>query len=286
MKNKQLLAQGKIESKQAGYELGRYAREVLGISNRQLQKIVRTKGLLVNGRLRHSKYKLQANDLIEAYLPSSEQIKIPPAPASELVVLYEDAWLLGAEKPASIPSYDIKSPRGLANQVVGYFAEQGLKLTPRPVHRLDTPTSGVVVFAKDAHTQTELSTAWQSHQVERFYWALCHGVITEPLELMMPINNQVAHTKVVPLEVHENYTELKIELITGRTHQIRQHLAAIDHPLVGDRRYGTGTGQKKHTRLALHATQVRFSHPHRKGELVAINSPIPRRDFSFLKVQP
>lgn len=282
MSKKQILAQARVEQSHVGYELGVYAKEVLAISNRQLQKAIRTKGLLVNDRVAHSKTKLRLSDQVQVLLPQAEQIKILPGPHFELVILYEDPWLLAVDKPAGLPSYDVHGNRGLGNQVAGYFLSQGLQLTPRPVHRLDTPTSGIVLFAKDAVTQTHLTRLWQEGQIRRFYWALCVGQITTPLELTMPINNQKAQTKVAPLKNQGGFTELQVELITGRTHQIRQHLAAIGHPLLGDRRYGTKPQQtKENTRLALHATNVCFPHPQRKGEALEITSPIPHGEFHF-----
>lgn len=280
MKSKQPLAKGRVEQNHVGYELGMYAKKVLGVSNRQLQKVVRTKGLLVNGRVSHSKTKLRLGDKVEAFLPRAEQIKIKPASPGQLVILHEDPWLLGVEKPVGVPSYAVEGNNGLANQVAGYFLSQDLQLTPRPLHRLDTPTSGVVVFAKDAQTQTKLSELWQQGKVKRFYWALCQGQLTKPLELTMPLNNRKACTKVRPLHNHGDFTELEVELVTGRTHQIRRHLALIDHPLLGDARYGTKfLENKENTRLALHASRVCFPHPQKVGELTCISSPIPYRDF-------
>ncbi len=283
MKNKQILADQLVQQDHVGYELGSYAKKVLAVSNRQLQKAVRTRGLRLNGRIAHSKTKISLGDRVQVLLPQAEQIKIAPTAHTHLVILHEDSCILAVNKPAGLPSYDVHGDHGLANQVAGYFLSQGLQLTPRPLHRLDTPTSGVLLFAKNARSQTLLTELWQEEQVQRFYWALCVGQITKPLKLTMPINNQKAYTKVDILKNHEEFTELKVELVTGRTHQIRQHLAAINHPLVGDRRYGKPTGNnEENTRLALHATSVCFPHPQRNGQVLEITSPIPYEEFPFL----
>ena len=186
MGKKQILAKEVVKDSEADIELGTYAKKVLGISNRRLQKVVRTKGLMVNGRSAHSKRKLRAGDQIEVRLPVVEQVKIPVANPGGLKVLYEDPWFVAVEKPAGIPTYAVHGSKGLANQVAGYFLTQGIKLTPRPIHRLDTPTSGVLLFAKDAQTQTLMNQLWQQNAVKRLYFALCSGHLDKEQEIDTP----------------------------------------------------------------------------------------------------
>lgn len=273
MKKKQTIQEIVIAEEHNTMELAIYIKKILGISNRQSQKIIRTKGLILNGRPVHSKTKLASGDYLEIKLPKAEQVKIPIASSQGLVILYEDEWILGVDKPIGIPTYAVKGKHGLANMVAGYYQNQNLKLTPRPLHRLDTPTSGVVLFAKDAITQTSMGKLWAQYKVRRFYRAICQGQILETLNIKIPLDKTSAHTKVIPLKVHENFTELEIELITGRSHQIRRHLAWSGHALIGDRRYGKG--QKKSTRLALHASCVRFPHPYKNNEILEISSEVP-----------
>lgn len=282
MDKKQVLANVIIEPEYSGLEIAPFLREVLGFSSRQLQKIIRTKGVLLNGRVAHSKTKLKVEDHLKITLPQAEQVKIQVASGNKLQILFEDSWFLGVEKPSGLPTYAIQGNHGLANQVAGYYHSLGQSLTPRPLHRLDTPTSGVVVFAKDAKTQSLMAELWNTGQVKRFYWALCEGQIHAPIEITTPIEKVPAHTRVEPLNFHDTFSELKVELMTGRTHQIRRHLSDLGHPLLGDRRYG----QKKNTRLALHATEVSFPHPHIVGERIAIISPIPLGDFRSIIPQP
>lgn len=278
MKEKLVVAEDKVAPGCAGMELGRFARDVMGVSSRRLQKAVRTQGLLLNGRPAHSKTKVRSGDFVQVVLPAREQVKLPAASPQNLRILYQDPWLLGIDKPAGLPTYSPHSPKGAANQVAGYFLAQGLKLTPRPVHRLDTPASGVLVFAKDAQTQQALTELWAQGQVQRCYYAICQGRLEKPLEIDLPLQGRPALTKVQPLAVHSHCTELAVELLTGRTHQIRRHLAALGHPLLGDGRYGLAQGDQ--SRLALHASSVSFPHPQKKGELITICSPIPRAELS------
>ncbi|HAI52807.1 MAG: RluA family pseudouridine synthase [Limnochordia bacterium] len=271
MQGKIIIKQAEVKPSEAGLELGVFAREVLGLSSRRLQKAVRTQGLMRNGRPAHSKSKLRAGDVVQVALPAQEQVKIPVAKAGGLRILYEDEWLLAADKPAGLPTYSVKDQGGLANQVAGYFLSRGLKLTPRPVHRLDTPASGVVLFAKEAEVQAEISALWAQGQVRRIYYAICLGKWERPGTIELPIQGRRAVTKLEPLKVHPHCTELLVELVTGRTHQIRRHLAALGHPLWGDVRYGGPRGP----RLALHALEVSFPHPRKKGEQLKICSPLP-----------
>lgn len=277
MQDKVIIAQGQADSKSAGQELGAFARQQLGVSSRRLQRAVRTGGLLLNGRPAHSKTRVRTGDRVQVALPTQEQLKIPPGDPSKLKVLYEDEWLLAVDKPSGLPTYAVQDTRGAGNQVAGYFRAQGLQLTPRPVHRLDAPASGVLVFAKDPQTQTALTEFWGSGKVQRFYYAICSGQLTVPQEVTLPLDGQPALTRVEPLRVHPHCTEVRAEILTGRTHQIRRHLSALGHPLLGDGRYGGQSGVKG--RLALHAQSVIFPHPYKKEELLTISSPIPKDEF-------
>lgn len=278
MSKKQLLFDVFLEADHAGLSLTNYAKDVLGISNRQLQRIVRTQGLILNGRKAHSRTKIKAGDRLKIYLPHNQQLKIVANTQANLEILYEDQWLFAVNKQAGILTYDSKGTQGLSNQVAGYYLAQGMKLTPRPVHRLDKPTSGLLLFAKDAQTQTKLNELWASKKVKRLYWALCQGRLSEPLLIEIELDQAQALTKVEPERFYETFTELKVELITGRTHQIRRHLSHLGHPLVGDKRYGTNN----YPRLALHARELRFPHPWQENKEVIIHSPIPYNDFKNL----
>lgn len=273
MSKKQVLQHNIIAPEHQGLEATLYAKEVLGISNRQLQKIVRTKGLMLNDRPIHSKTKLKAGDVLRLLLPFDEQVKIPIADPKGLIVLFEDPWLLGVEKPAGIPTYALENKPGLANQVTGYYVAQGIKITPRPLHRLDTPTSGVLVFAKGAKTQTLMNELWASGQVTRLYLALCQGQLREPLRIESDLDGKKALTKVSPLQLQPDFTRIQVEIVTGRTHQIRRHLAELGHPVLGDRRYEPR--KKTSPRLMLHGEAVSFMHPHEKGQRIEIISPCP-----------
>jgi 23S rRNA-/tRNA-specific pseudouridylate synthase len=133
-----------------------------------------------------------------------------------------------------------------------------------------------LVFAKDAAVQAALTELWGAGRVRRCYYAICQGQLEKPAEIDLPLDGHPALTKVAPLQVHPHCTELAVEILTGRTHQIRRHLAALGHPLMGERRYAAGGGNQ---RLALHHTEVSLPHPKKNGEQLQICSPIPRDEF-------
>ena len=278
MKQKRLVTQATIGSEHAGYELAVYVRQVLKLSSRQLQRVVRTKGLILNGRSAHTKTILKAGDILKILLPAEEQVKLTPYPL-DLEVLFEDEWVLAVNKQPGIPIYSTKTEKGLANAVAFYLGKKGLPAAPRPVHRLDTPTSGIVLFAKSAEIQAELSKQWNERDVSKIYWALCVGSITKEQVIDIPIQGKQAVTKITPVKERNGLTELRVQIFTGRTHQIRIHLQKLGHPIVGDRRYNTGP-LRNTLRMALHACELRFIHPH-FGEAVKITSPIPYKDFSL-----
>jgi 23S rRNA pseudouridine1911/1915/1917 synthase len=282
LKKKRLVAQVTISHEHAGYELAAYVREVLMISSRQLQRIVRTKGLFVNGRLAHTKKILKTGDRLKILLPESERVKITPHRA-KTEILFEDEWVLAVNKQAGIPMYSTTTEKGLANAVAFYLAENGHPITPRPIHRLDTPTSGVVLFAKSAETQTILTRQWTESDVTKIYWALCAGSLTKEQTIDTPIRGKQALTKVFPVREWNGFTELRVQIFTGRTHQIRIHLQQLGHPIVGDRRYNTGP-LRNAPRMALHAYYLSLSHPH-MDKTVEITAPIPYEDFHLLTRQ-
>jgi tRNA pseudouridine32 synthase / 23S rRNA pseudouridine746 synthase len=160
----------------------------------------------------------------------------------------------------------------------------------RVVHRLDMPTSGLLLFARGAEMQRRLSSAFEHREVHKRYEAWVHGLVREeagaitlPLAADWPARprqkvdvptGKAAHTQwqVLERDTAQQRTRLALFPHTGRTHQLRVHLMAIGHPLVGDTLYGPDPAA--HLRLLLHATQLRFNHP-AHGEVVTVESAAP-----------
>lgn len=206
-----------------------------------------------------------------------------------LSIIYEDPYILVVNKPQqmnTIPSRE--HPTGsLANGVMGYYEKQGIKSTVHVVTRLDRDTSGLVLIAKYRHIHHLFSKMQKEGLVKRSYEAFAEGkfaeefgVIEKPIgrkgssiiEREVRDDGQYALTRYKVIQQYEDFAHVQLELETGRTHQIRVHLAYIGHPLVGDDLYG---GQRKYMdRQALHCSKISFVHPV-NGEKLAFYIPLP-----------
>jgi tRNA pseudouridine65 synthase len=198
--------------------------------------------------------------------------------------LYRDEHMLVVNKPAGIavhkgwdkdPVNAVKLVRKLAGRYV------------HPVHRLDRPTSGALVFAFDSETNGMLQDHFREKTIAKRYLALVRGVVREPVHVDHPVPKKPkgprvdAVTDVRPLKVvHDRYTLVEAYPATGRLHQIRRHLKHLSHPILCDSRYGDGAENRKArerwglTRLGLHAAEIRFRHPH-TGAPMRVLAPPP-----------
>lgn len=217
-------------------------------------------------------------------------VEFPPESISEsmegedipLHILYEDDYVLVVNKPAgmsTIPSRE--HPTGsLANAIIGYYKKIGLATTVHIVTRLDRDTSGLVLIAKHRHIHHLMSKQQKEGTLKRKYEALAEGVFSETkgtieksigrksdsiIEREVQDGGQYACTRFEVLKQYTTFAHVKLQLETGRTHQIRVHLSHIGHPLLGDDLYGGETSRIK--RQALHCAKLTFIHPIEKNEL-------------------
>ncbi len=260
------------------------------VSKRALTDIKFTGGLIsVNGREVNVRHVLQAGDQIRIVFPPESPSAGIQAENVKLSVLYEDEVLIAVAKPAgmnTIPSRE--HPYGsLAAGLLWLYAERNLLATAHIVTRLDRDTSGIVLAAKNRHVHHLLSEMQKKKQVFRQYEALAEGVFlhqsgvieapigrreTSIIERMVREDGQKAVTRYHVVKQFEELAYVKVKPETGRTHQIRVHMAYIGHPLAGDDLYGGSTSRIK--RQALHCGSLMFCHPLTNRQ-VNIVMPLP-----------
>lgn len=289
-------------------------KEVLKIeffmSDRLLLKLKKLQKISLNDEVVYVHHPIQKGDIIQCDLEYEEDnSNIIPTPLP-LVILYEDEGYLVTNKPAGIPVHPSCDhyTDSLSNRVRSYFDQIGLKKKIRPVNRLDKDTSGLVIFAKNEYIQECLIRQMQSKDFVKKYIAIInghletrHGTINAPIsrkensiiERCINPNGEIAitHYQVLNQEQIEKLFQSKninvttsldiveCTLETGRTHQIRVHMAHIGHPLLGDTLYGTSSPLI--ARQALHCYTMRFIHPITKQEVV-YESNIPK-DMIIIK---
>jgi 23S rRNA pseudouridine1911/1915/1917 synthase len=278
-----------VSPEQAGERLDRFlaAHEAVG-SRARAERLIDGGDVLVDGEPRPKSFRLAAGAGVR--FPEPEAVK------SELTavdlgvpVLYEDEHLLVVDKPAGLLVHPVPGFTGptLVHDLLGKVSGEGDR--PGIVHRLDRDTSGLLVVARDDRTLGKLQSLLRRRRVHRHYVALVRGrpsarrgTIEAPIgrdrrdPTMISLDTDVPREAVTHFEIAEllsDRTLLDVELDTGRTHQIRVHLAAIGHPVVADPVYGHGP-ELDLDRQFLHAARLRFSHPWADHE-VDVTSPLP-----------
>ena len=205
----------------------------------------------------------------------------------DLLIHYRDAYLLVLEKPSGLLSVPGRGPDlqdCLSSRIQTRFP------TARVVHRLDRDTSGLMIMALDKASQRNISLQFEERKVRKIYECIVQGTpaqhsgcITLPIgrDLTRPPRYKIDHenggsseTSWSVLKNHDNTTRLQIEPLTGRSHQIRLHLASIDHPILGDPLYADATAFEAADRLLLHAREIQFSHP-LTGNILSWQSSCP-----------
>jgi 23S rRNA pseudouridine1911/1915/1917 synthase len=277
----------------SGEEVGKTVEEVLTgsmrISRRMIQRLTRARGIQVNRRPAYLGRALRAGDVITARVDWPEESGLAPV-AMDLVIPYEDADLLVVDKPPFLlvhptsPHHDATLAHGVAHHLLA----EGLHTKVRPLHRIDRDTSGLVLFAKTAVAHHRLDLQLRDHTLRREYLALVEGTIaadageidapigphpTQPQLRAVSPGGEPALTRYRVLERLAGATLLAVELETGRTHQIRVHLAHLGHPLVADRQYGARDSALLR-RQALHSARLSFLHPSSDAPLT-VESPLP-----------
>jgi 23S rRNA pseudouridine1911/1915/1917 synthase len=264
----------------------------LGVTRADVQRAIASGGVTVNGEPRPKSFRLTGGERVQVELAASS-VLAAEGPAVD--VRYRDDHLLVVSKPAGLPTHPTENRRAgtLVNRLLGMqvpLAPRGGPLRPGIVHRLDAGTSGLLVVASDDQTYEALSAQFARHDVERRYLALVRGAVPhERFEVDAPLGRRGARIRVdatagraaaTAFEVRERFgraTLLEAVPRTGRTHQIRVHLSAVGHPILGDGRYGGGGEHAKELGLDtpfLHARRIAFEHP-ATGERIDLEEPLP-----------
>ena len=267
-----------VAADEAGLRLDQVIpRHVAGLSRRKARAVIDLGGVFVDrARVKIAGRTVRAGQVIEVNVGGAlERAGEPPL---EPRVVYTDDHIIVVDKPAGLVTAPTpEASRGdLLDQLVRKLGEAYL------VHRLDLPTSGLLVFARTRDANKRLGDAFKLHDVDREYRAVAVGEVSAQT-IDQPIDRRRAVTRVEPIEALGGFgdvrsaTLLRVRLETGRTHQIRIHLAAIGHPVCGDRTHGGETERAflpRPPRLALHAAVLGFAHP-ASGERVRWESPLP-----------
>ncbi|MFR0582855.1 RluA family pseudouridine synthase [Limosilactobacillus mucosae] len=261
------------------------------VSRSQLQKWIEDGHVTVNGQVVKTKYKLKAGDVVKIIPEAPQTIDLEPEDIP-LDIVYEDDDVIVVNKPAGMVVHPAPGHPGhtLVNALLYHSPLSTINGEFRPgiVHRIDKDTSGLLMVAKNDLAHRSLAAQLKAKTNQREYAALVHGVIKEdqgtidaPLgrskkdrkkqAVVMDGRHAVTHFEV--LKRYRHYTLVKCRLETGRTHQIRVHMAYIGHPLAGDPLYGprktlAGPGQY------LHAGLLGFKHP-RTGQEMTFTAPLP-----------
>lgn len=291
-----------VEPAQAGARLDSLlAAQLTDISRSMIQRLIEEEHVSCNGRTVSKSFRPKEGDKLQLTLPDPAPVQVLPQNIP-LNILYEDDHLLVVNKPKGMVVHPAPgNPDGtLVNALLyhcrGSLSGIGGELRPGIVHRIDKDTSGLLVVAKDDRTHAGLSEQMAVHSIHRLYQAVVYGSLKEDGFVEAPIgrhkidrkkmavtqqNSKYAYTGYRVLEKYIGFTHIECKLKTGRTHQIRVHMASIGHPLAGDEVYGPRAVIKKLEGQCLHAKTLGFVHPI-SGEYMEFDSPLPDYFLKFL----
>jgi len=311
----------------AGQRLDQFLPGPLQVSRARVQQLLQEQKIVVNGSPGKASLKLRGGESIQIIGPASRPPLRAMAEEIPLAIAYEDDDLAVIDKPAGMMVHagagatDDQRNRGtLVNALLHHFATLsgvGGETRPGIVHRLDKDTSGLIVVAKNDDAHRKLASQFARREVKKTYVALVHGWMkkdhgtisasisrdrvrrTRMTTRLSGGREAVSHYRVVRrLEgPYGKFTVVEVKIDTGRTHQIRVHLASLGHPVVGDSLYGAPKELRRGTPVAgpaviglnrnfLHAAKLQLTHP-RTGDEISLESPLPRELQYFLaRVSP
>lgn len=273
------------------------------LSRSAVQRLILQKKIVVNGKEVKEAYKVKINDEIEITIPKAKKVDLV-AQKIPLEILYEDKDIIVVNKPKGMVVHPANGNLDgtLVNAIMSICENSlsgiGGEIRPGIVHRLDKNTSGCIIVAKNDKAHINLSNQLKSHKIIKTYIALVRGIIKEnEATINMPIardkNNRkkmavdkkgkeaITHFKVLN-RFDNKYTLLKVNIETGRTHQIRVHLAYIGFPIIGDDVYSNGKNKWNIVGQCLHAKSLDFLHPI-TGEKIHVEAELPKYFIDILE---
>ncbi len=263
-----------------------------------IKNLIENECITVNGKKEKSGYSLKNNDIIKVDIKENTLSDIKPEDIA-LNIIYEDNDIIIVDKPKGMVVHPANGNyEGTLVNALMYSHKDKLSgingsIRPGIVHRIDKNTSGILVIAKNDNTHKKLSSIFKTHDITREYIALVKGIVKQDkFTINMPIGrsikdrkkmavtnknsrNAITHIEVIKRFYSSNVTLIKACLETGRTHQIRVHMAYINHPLVGDDTYGKKDNKFKISGQMLHARLLGFNHP-TTNKYVEFHSDIPK----------
>ncbi|MDD2428591.1 MAG: RluA family pseudouridine synthase [Eubacteriales bacterium] len=278
----------RVEQTCAAKTIRQVALGVCRVSRGALSRLKFQEGILLNGVPAHTDQRVRTGDILTLVF-REPVLPLPAASHMPLDVAYEDAALLVVIKPAPLPAISSRHQSGetLQNRVFSHLGAPR-DFVYRPVNRLDKGTSGLMLIAKNAHIHQLMQRQLHSNALQREYQGIIAGILPQMKgTIALPIGRgegvkrcvsqsgrpSVTHYEVI--RAGEKTSLVQLQLETGRTHQIRVHLEALGHPIVGDYLYGE-EDTRLPGRFALHAARLWFRHP-LSGEEIVCASPVPQQ---------
>jgi 23S rRNA pseudouridine1911/1915/1917 synthase len=281
-----------VNAEEAGFRTDVVVARLAAASRAAVAAAIKRGDVLVNGETVKASRPLEEGDVVVYDVPQPER-PVARAESIHVPVVYEDEDLIVVDKPAGMVTHPAHgSPSGtLVNALLGYLGTPlpGSSVRPGLVHRLDRDTSGLLVVAKNETALSALGIAMKARRIGREYVGLVTGIPDHPrgtldgpvgrdphnrLKFAIVSSGKPAVTHYELIERFKRNAELSFRLETGRTHQIRVHFAALGHPLVNDRIYGSADPRSELPGQALHARRLSFAHP-RTGEAMTFEVDPP-----------